>query len=115
MTRPLQSRNRLPGSAAAADRRVLLLDVVTAFGAQDDPAASLAVEVANVCAVRRGPPAGGDRHRHRHRTDPQQRSRQIATSGSRHAVDAVAPAAVALAHQRLPPSYPHLNANGRPC
>lgn len=87
---------------------VLLLDVVIGFGAQDDPAASLAAEVANVRAARGAAhPLAAIATVTGTEQDPQQRSRQIATlQEAGIAVMPSLPAAVALAHQLITPVLP---------
>jgi len=87
---------------------VLLLDVVIGFGAQDDPAASLADEVAKVRAVRgAAQPLAAIATVTGTEQDPQQRSRQVATlQEAGIAVMPSLPAAVALAHQLITPALP---------
>ncbi len=85
---------------------MLLLDVVIGFGAQDDPAASLAAEVANVRGARRAHPLAAIATV----TGTKQRSRQIATL--QEAGIAVMPSLPA-ARAGASADYPHLTRTER--
>ncbi|CAI1175766.1 membrane protein FdrA [Serratia proteamaculans] len=108
MIDPAARNHEIASLAQQPQVGVLLLDVVIGFGAQQDPAASLAAEVIKLREQRGAAhPLAVIATVTGTEQDPQQRSRQIASLDEAGiAVAQSLPEAVALAHQLVSPTCP---------